>query len=260
MPPADEIERAMDTARHAVLAASAACLRHWRTQVLVDMKADRTPVTAADREAESAIIDVIRQAFPSHAILAEESGELPGEGGRWIVDPLDGTRGFARGGSFWGPLVAFEQEGDIVAGAAALPALGETYFGGRGLGAWRDGTRLAVSTVAEWSQATLSLGELKALLAGSCAAGVKALNAAAASTRAYGDLAACLQLVNGRADAWLEAGVKPWDLAALKILVEEAGGRFSDFQGGPRALETGHAVASNSLLHGHVVRVLGSPA
>src|SRR5438105_3216530 len=198
MPPADEIERAMDTARHAVLAASAACLRHWRTQVLVDMKADRTPVTAADREAESAIIDVIRQAFPSHAILAEESGELPGEGGRWIVDPLDGTRGFARGGSFWGPLVAFEQEGDIVAGAAALPALGETYFAGRGLGAWRDGTRLAVSTVAEWSQATLSLGELKALLAGSCAAGVKALNAAAASTRSYGDPAACLRLAGRR--------------------------------------------------------------
>ncbi|HUG52047.1 MAG TPA: inositol monophosphatase family protein [Vicinamibacteria bacterium] len=255
MPPVD-VERAMDTARHAVLAASAASLRYWRKGVVIDTKPDRSPVTAADRDAEAAILDVIHLAFPHHAVLAEESGETKGEGGRWIVDPLDGTRGFTRGGSFWGPLVALEVEGDIVAGAIGLPALGETYFAGRGLGAFRDGERLAVSNVGEWSEATLQLGELKAMLAGSRAPGVRSLVAGAASTRGYGDLAGCVEVLSGRADAWLEAGVRPWDIAALKVLVEEAGGRFTDFDGGARYLETGHAVASNSLLHAHVLRAL----
>ncbi len=116
-------------------------------------------------------------------------------------------------------------------------------------------------TASGWpSQATLSLGELKALLAGSSASGVQSLIAGAASTRCYGDVAGCLQLLCGRAEAWLEAGVRPWDLAALAVLVEEAGGRFTDFDGGRRWLETGHAVATNSLVHGHVVKVLGAGA
>jgi histidinol-phosphatase len=260
MPAPVDVERAMDTARHAVLAASAASLHHWRKDVVVDTKPDRTPVTAADRDAETAIIDVIRLSFPRHAILAEESGAQEGEGGRWIIDPLDGTRGFARGGSFWGPVVALEVDGDIVAGAVGLPALGETYFAGLGLGAFRDGAKLAVSRISEWSEATFSVGELKALQVGSRASGVQSLIASAASTRCYGDLAGCIQLLNGRAEAWLEAGVRPWDIAALKILVEEAGGRFTDFDGGPRFLETGHAVATNSLVHAHVLRALGPPA
>jgi histidinol-phosphatase len=157
-------------------------------------------------------------------------------------------------------MVALEVDGDVVAGAVGLPALGETYFAGRGRGAFRDGNRLAVSKVSEWSEATLSIGELKALQATSRAAGVRALVAGAASTRCYGDLAGCVQLLNGRAEAWLEAGVRPWDLAALKVLVEEAGGRFTDFDGGPRFLETGHAVATNSLVHAHVLRAIAAPA
>jgi histidinol-phosphatase len=256
MPDPVDVEKAMDTARHAVMAASAASLRHWRKNVRVDLKPDRTPVTIADRDSEAAIIDVIRMAFPRHAILAEESGEQPGEGGRWIIDPLDGTRGFTRGGSFWGPLVALDWAGEILAGAVALPALGETYFAGRGLGAYRDGDRLAVSKIGEWSEATLSLGEIKAMQAGSRAAGVQSLIAGAASTRSYGDVAGAIQLLNGRAEAWLEAGVRPWDIAALAVLVEEAGGRFTDFDGERRFLDTGHAVATNSLVHAHVLRAL----
>src|SRR5262249_24401196 len=156
--------------------------------------------------------------------------------------------------------VALEVDGDIVAGATALPALGETYFAGRGFGAFRDGERLSVTEVGEWSEATLSLGELKVQLDGPWAAGVRSLIAASSSTRAYGDGAGCLLLLTGRADAWIEAGVKAWDIAALKILVEEAGGRFTDFEGGPRALEVGRAVATNSLLHTHVVRALTARA
>jgi histidinol-phosphatase len=253
----DAIEKAMDTARRAAEAGGRAALGHWRTGVAVDLKADRTPVTAADRESETAIVEVIRAAFPDHPILSEESGDLAGraQGLRWIVDPLDGTRGFSRGGAFWGPLVGLEHEGRIVAGAAAVPALGETYWAGRGLGAYRDGTRLAVSEVGAWPEATFSVGELRFLLDGPARAGVESLLAEAASTRCYGDLVGCLMVVNGRAEAWLEEGVKPWDLAALVVLVEEAGGRFTDFAG-EAALHTGTAVATNGRVHTHVLEAL----
>ena len=258
--------RAMETARRAVEAGSAASLRHWRTGLEVALKADRSPVTAADRESEAAILAVLHAAYPELPVLAEESGYVaaggaapPGAQGQatmWIVDPLDGTRGFARGGSFWGPLVALQQNGAIVAGAAALPGRGATYWAGQGLGAYRNGERLAVSAIGEWPEATLSLGEMKGLLSGPAAGAVGTLIASAASTRCHGDLAGCLMLLDGRAEAWLESGVKPWDLAALKILVEEAGGRFTDFEGTP-SLDSGRAVATNGRLHGHVLKVLG---
>ncbi|HWP35251.1 MAG TPA: inositol monophosphatase family protein [Thermodesulfobacteriota bacterium] len=251
-----DLPRALDVARRAVEAAAAASLAYFRRGVAIERKADRTPVTAADRAAEAAILAVIREAFPDHDVLSEESG-ASGAGGtsRWIVDPLDGTRGFSRGGPFWGPLVALEHAGEIVVGAAALPALGETYWAARGLGAWRNGTRLAVSAVADWREATLSLGELPSLLAPPHGAGVAELIRTAESARAVGDVAGCALLLCGIADAWLEAGVRIWDLAPLKVLVEEAGGRFTDFAGRP-TVASGHAVASNGRLHDHLLAVL----
>ena len=257
-----DLRLALETARAAVRAASAASLRHFRRGVRVEVKPDRTPVTAADRDAEAAIVRVVRRAFPRHAILGEESGAHAGEAEwRWIVDPIDGTRGFTRGGSFWGPLVALEHRGEVVVGAIALPALGETYWAARGRGAFLQRGRskpvqLRVSRVGDWSEATLSLGEMRFLLAPERAPAVERLVAAAASTRCYGDLAGCALVLTGRAEAWLEAGVKEWDLAPLKILVEEAGGRFTDLAGRP-SIASGHCLASNGLVHEQVLLALG---
>src|SRR5512142_3459224 len=132
-----DLDLALVTARRAVEAASRASLRHFRRGVRVELKPDRSPVTIADRESEAAVLDVIRAAFPDHAVLGEETGAHAGTAGtRWIVDPLDGTRGFARGENFWGPLVGLEHEGEVVAGAMALPTAGEVYFAARGRGAW----------------------------------------------------------------------------------------------------------------------------
>jgi histidinol-phosphatase len=249
-----DLVRAMATARRAVEAASRASLRHWRTALTVERKADQTPVTVADRESEGAILEVLREDFPGDSILTEESGALgSGSESRWIVDPLDGTKGFSRGGSFWGPLVALEHQGEIVAGALALPALGETYWAARGQGAFRDGKAVRVSAVASWGEATLSLGEIRGLIDRAPAA--IELAKTAFSTRCYGDLAGCVQLLNGQAEAWIEAGVKVWDLAPLKILVEEAGGRFTDFAGTP-TIGAGEVVASNGPLHEHVLHAL----
>jgi histidinol-phosphatase len=252
----DDLESLLDTARRAVLAASHAALRHWRRTLRTSRKADQSPVTEADLEAEAAILAVVRAAFPDDAVLAEESGaSAGGTGRRWLVDPLDGTRGFARGGTFWGPLVAVERDGHVLAGAMALPALGETYWAARGMGAFRDGHALWVSGERSWSHAVVSLGELPHLLAGPRATAVATLIRSAAQVRCYGDLAGCAQLLSGRADAWLEAGVRPWDLGPLHVLVEEAGGRFTDFAGSA-GVGSGEALAAGPALHEHALSVL----
>lgn len=247
-----DLGRALSVARDAVAAGGAAALAHLRRGVVVETKPDLTPVTAADRAAEDEIIGVIRAAFPDHAILGEEGGARGSGAVRWIVDPIDGTRGFARGGMMWGPMVALEVDGELAVGALALPALGATYWAARGQGAWRDGTRLAVSAIANLGDATVSLGELKRMAA---RPGVQALIARAASVRCYGDLAGCTMVLDGRAEVWIEGGVQPWDVAAPAILIREAGGRYTDWTGAP-SFESGYAIASNGVIHDEILRAM----
>ena len=247
-----ETSRALTVAREGVAAAGAAALAHLRKGIVVETKPDLSPVTAADRAAEDEIVAIIRAAFPDHAILGEEGGERGTGTTRWIVDPIDGTRGFARGGIMWGPMIALEDRGELVVAAMALPAQGITYWAAKGEGAYRDGTRLQVSGVADLADATLSLGELRRMVQRQ---GIVDLMGRAASTRCYGDLAGCALVLDGKAEAWIEGGVKPWDLAAPALLVAEAGGRFTDWQGGP-SFEAGYGIASNGVLHDAVLRAL----
>lgn len=249
-----DLSLALDTARKAVRAAADASLRHFRPDVVVEVKPDRSPVTAADKESEAAILAILRANFPDASILAEESGVTAGRPDlRWLVDPLDGTRGFARGGSFWGPLVALEHEGEIVVGAMAMPALGPaaTYWAARGMGAFRDGARLRVSRIGDWRDAILSMGELHKLLDEPWGGAVRALTTSAATARCYGDLAGCAMVLDGRAEAFLEAGVQPWDLGPYPVMVRETGGRYEDFSGGAD-VSKGNCIATNGLVHEHV--------
>jgi histidinol-phosphatase len=259
-----DLDLALAAARRAVEAASAASLAHFRAGVRVEVKPDRTPVTAADRDAEAAVVEVIRRSFPSHAILGEESGAHAGDAAtRWIVDPIDGTRGFTRGGSFWGPLVALEHDGDVVAGAMAMPALGETYWAARGRGAWlgREGAppaRLQVSGISDWEESSFSFGEFRGVFAPERERAVLGLAREAAQARCYGDLAGAAMVLTGRAEAWLEAGVKVWDIAPLLVLAEEAGGRFTDLAG-RRTAASGNCLLSNGRVHDRVLRALAAP-
>jgi histidinol-phosphatase len=256
-----KLAKAMDVARRAAEAASAASLAHFRRGVRVEVKPDRSPVTAADRESEAAILAVVRDAFPDHAFLGEETGLHAGSAEtRWIADPLDGTKGFTRGRGFWGPLVGLEHQGVIVAGAMALPALGEVYWAARGLGAWMrtgDGepVRLQVSGIREWADATLSFGEPHVLFRAPLLERVADLATTASTARCYGDLAGCALVLRGQAEAWVEAGVQLWDLGPLPVLIEEAGGRFTDLAGSS-TLGSGSCVASNGHVHEHVLRAL----
>src|SRR5512140_3764305 len=227
-----DLAKAMDVARRAVEAASAASLAHFHRGVRVERKPDRTPVTQADRDSEAAILAVVREAFPDHGFLGEETGAHAGSAEtRWIVDPLDGTKGFTRGRGFWGALVALEHQGRIVAGAMALSAL------------------------ADWADATLSFGEPHVLFRPPMLERLAGLAISAQAARCYGDLAGCALVLQGKAEAWVEAGVQIWDLGPLPVLVEEAGGRFTDLDGRPTHA-SGSCVASNGLVHEHVLRAL----
>jgi histidinol-phosphatase len=259
----------LDTAKECVALAVRCSLKYFRGDVRVETKPDRSPVTQADKESELAIVELLSKRFPDHAILGEEGGAHEKKSDyRWIIDPVDGTRGFARGGTFWGPLIALEHKGEIVTGAMALPALGELYFAENGGGTWqqaidRDGKtqgepkRVSVSAVSAWEDATLSLGELQRLMGGPKKDAVAKLAATAANARCFGDLAACAMLFCGRAEAWIEGGVQIWDLAPLKILVEEAGGRFTDLDGKPTHT-SGHALATNGKFHDAILQALRS--
>lgn len=257
MPTTMDLDRALDVAKAAVRAGGAAARPWHRRDVPREVKADASPVTAADRASDAAMLAVIREAFPDHDVLSEESG-VDGPGGcdcRWVLDPLDGTRNFLRGDEAWGPLAALEFQGELVVAAAHLPVRGLTYWARRGLGTFRDGERVHVSTVDRWSESTLMVGFLQALLEDPWGPGVLELVRSADRVRCTGDLTNVLAVVEGRADAWIEAGVREWDLAAPRLLIEEAGGRFSDLVGrSSHAL--GNAVGTNGRLHGDVLAAI----
>ena len=253
-----DLEAALATAKQATEIAAEISLSHFKKGVRPELKADRSVVTAADRAAEDAIIEKIEADFPDHAILGEETGARPKDSDfLWIVDPIDGTRGFCRGGEFWGPLIALSYKGEVLVGSMALPVRGEFYWAHKGGGTFKNGRKLQVSTIDSWQDATLSLGETTRLVRHpEYGQSMVELISTAASTRAFGDLAGAAQVLDGRAEVWFECGVKPWDLAPSRILMTEAGGRWTTFKGANDDLNEGTAIGSNGLLHEHALNKL----
>ena len=252
-----DLAQALDVARRAAEAASTAALEHFDRGVTVERKPDRSPVTVADRASEQAILTVITETFPDHSILAEESGEKAGDPRhRWIVDPIDGTRGFTRGGQFWGSLIALEIDGDIAVGTMALPALGDVYYAARGHGCWMNDHRLTIEGPGPRTDtSTLSLGCLRPLFRDPWGPVVQELINEAEDARCYGDLMGPALVLKGIADVWLEAGVAPWDIAPIPVLIEEAGGVFTNFRGDPD-LSHGTALVAPAGLHAEILKRL----
>jgi histidinol-phosphatase len=254
--------RALEAALEAARAGGAVALRHFRGDLRVTLKADHTPVTQADREAEQAIVTRLRAAFPEVGFLGEEFGAQGGQGRRWIVDPVDGTKNFVRGIPHWATLIALEEEGEITLGVVHAPAAGELYWAQRGRGAWVNGERLRVSAVAGLEAAMLvhsSLNLLRPLEGGRYWDGFVRLVDRTDRQRGFGDYYGYTVVLRGQGELMLEADVKPWDLAPFKVLFEEAGGRFTDFAGRP-TIYSGTALASNGLLHEAALALLGGPA
>jgi histidinol-phosphatase len=255
-------DRVLEAALDAARAAGAIALRYFRSDVRVMQKADQTPVTQADQEAEAAIVERLRPAFPEVGFLGEEFGAQGSQSRRWIVDPIDGTKNFVRGIPYWATLIALEEEGDVTLGIVHSPATGELYWARRGRGAWVDGAPLRVSSVGDLGGAMLvhsSLNLLRPLDGGRCWDGFVRLVELTDRQRGFGDYFGYTFVLRGQAEIMLEADVKPWDIAPFKILFEEAGGRFTDFAGQP-TIYTGSALASNGRLHAAALEALNGPA
>jgi len=233
-------------------------LAYFNTGTPTETKADRTPVTAADREAEAIMRRTIAAAFPSHAILGEEEGETPGTAPvRWIIDPLDGTRTFVRGVPLFGTLVGVEVRDEPVVGVIYMPALDEMVAAARGEGCTWNGRPCRVSAEACLDQALLVVTDECTARARSAA--YDRLAGRTAMQRTWADCYGYVLVATGRAEIALDPVMNVWDCAALLPVVEEAGGRFSDWRG-RRTIRGGVAVATNGALHDDVLQLLGTPA
>ncbi|MEJ5220842.1 MAG: inositol monophosphatase family protein [Tepidiforma sp.] len=222
----------------------------------VERKADRTPVTEADRRAEIAMREFFARETPGFGVLGEEYGETPGDGRhRWVVDPIDGTKSFIHRVPLFGTLVALEQDGEPVLGVIACPAVGETVAAAVGRGARHNGEPCRVSDVDRLDDATLTMTSF-ARTAARRPRGYAALVERCGLARAWGDCYRYLLVPTGRAEIMLDPDMSTWDAAALQPIVREAGGGFSQWDGNPRLGDS--AVATNGRLHAEVLRLLAS--
>jgi len=248
-----ELDVALDAARRA----GEAALAFFQHDPRVTIKADLSPVSEADHAADRVIVTALRAAFPDDAILTEESGETAGPSGRrWIVDPIDGTRPFLRGLPHWSNLIALEAEGRIVVGVMHLPALGELYGAGRGLGTWKDGVRLRVRTAASSpDEAFITLGQLDNARRGMGPVAFERLVDTVALARGYGDAWGPALVLSGVVDAWFEHDVAPWDIAPFPVLFEEAGATFTDWKGAA-GWPTRTGMAAHPALHSRLLELI----
>jgi histidinol-phosphatase len=226
----------------------------------VRSKPDRTPVTDADTAVEDAIRALLAAERPSDGIAGEERGGSGWSTGRtWVLDPIDGTKNFLRGGPVWATLIALVDEGTPVVGMVSAPLLGRRWWAGAGGGAWlRDATgerRISVSGVPVLSDAYLSTTHLGSWTEYHSREAYLALTDACWENRAFGDFWHHCLVAEGAIDLAAEAIVNPWDVAPMQVLVTEAGGRFSDLTGKP-GFDGGSALSSNGLLHDAALAIL----
>jgi histidinol-phosphatase len=223
--------------------ADAISMRHYRSHDLaVETKADLTPVTEADRAVEQALRARLERERPDEAIAGEEYGVAEGEA-RWWIDPIDGTKQYARGLPIWATLIALERGGETVVGVVSAPALGQRWWAVRGEGASADGERIHVSNVSRLEDAYVSTTSVRALPA------FAELAKHAAVARTYTDFWQYMLVAEGRIEVGCDPVQAPWDFMAPKLIVEEAGGRYTD--------EPGLYLASNGLLHDEIRAMLG---
>ena len=232
----------------AARAGGAVALEHYRRGVSVMLKADRSPVTEADREAERAIAGVLRHRHPDHGSLGEEHGEEGPRERRFIIDPIDGTRNFVRRIPTWAVMIGLEEAGEVTAGVVYQPVTGVLHTAWRGQGAWRDGERIRVSPEAALDRALVVHSSINFLRRSRYWDGFLRLADRTQVQRGFGDFSAYLWVAEGQGEIALSTTVKAWDVAALKVLVEEAGGRLTDLDGAD-GIYGATVFASNGRLH-----------
>jgi histidinol-phosphatase len=243
-------------------AGAAASSRFQATDLQAESKPDLTPVSDADRAAETAIRSLLERERPDDDVLGEEYGATgDGAGRRWVLDPIDGTKNFVRGVPVWATLVALQVDGETVAGVVSAPALGRRWWATSGGGAWtgasvRQARPCRVSAVTDLSDAYLAYSAVPDWAAVDRESAFLGLLRRVYQSRGYGDFFSHMLVAEGVVDAAAEPEVSLWDLAALQVVVTEAGGRFTDLSGLERA-DGGSVVTSNGQLHDELLAILG---
>ena len=231
-------------------------LDFYRDRPAVEIKADGSPVTIADRNAERAAREWIASRFPDDGIVGEELGASPGRSARrWIIDPIDGTKSFVAGVPLWGTLIAVCEGETVLAGAVYCAAVGEMLVAADGEGCFLNGSRARVSAVANLAEATVLTTGLKFERRPERQAGWQKLVAAARIGRTWGDCYGYLLVATGRAEVMTDAIVAEWDTAAVQRCVVEAGGVFTNWEGKPTAFG-GSAIATNAFVADEARRLL----
>ena len=262
--PEAQLRAWLDFAQEACDAADALALAHFRRDIAVSRKPDRTFVTIADQGIEREIRGRIAAAFPAHGVVGEEYGEEAGEARiRWYIDPIDGTHNFIRGVPLFGTLLAVEVDGELQVGVISAPALHQRWYAARGLGAWNrgaDGERqVHVSQIADIADAQLVYGSRRENVGSGLMPGFDATIAASWRDRGFGDFWGYTLVAEGAAEAMIETCMHTWDVAAPLVLIEEAGGRVTDVTGA-RRIDAPSFVGSNGHLHDELLRRLTSTA
>lgn len=265
--PTTELGAALELALAACDEADVLSLGSFRQAIEIETKADASFVTAADRAIEEVVRSRISVRFPDHGLVGEEYGVQSSDSGRrWIIDPIDGTHNYMRGVPIFATLLAFEVDGDLSVGVVSAPALHRRWFSWQDGGAWavdlvpggwdRDSaTSLSVSRIDDLARSSVVYSSLPSLTGSGLVPGFGELLAGAWRDRGLGDFYGYMLVAEGAAEAMLEAELQIWDLAGPRAIVQHAGGRVSDLQGGVDMPATG-VLASNGHVHGHILSAL----
>ena len=253
----DSFRQEMDFAADAAWQAGRATLRYFQCGVEHDLKDDGSPVTVADREAEEIIRALLGRAYPDDGIVGEEFGSQESRSGRrWLVDPIDGTKSFIQGVPLYGVLIGLEDEDRMVAGAVYLPALDEMVCAGLGEGCWWNGRRASVSGVESLNEACICYTSSRSFSEHGKAEAWAKVSAGARVVRGWGDCYGHILVATGRAEAMLDPILNPWDCGPLPPILEEAGGRFTNWQGQP-TVNGPDGVSTNGSIFDEVMSQLG---
>jgi len=245
------------TALEAARAAADVVRHYYQSNVAVTIKADKTPVTEADVETEKAIRSILAARFPEHGFFGEETGRSAIDAEYlWLVDPIDGTKAFVREYPMFSTQIALMHRGRLVLGVSSAPAYGELAYAEIGVGAWLDDRPIRVSEVAVLEEAALSTGNLKSFATGPRWGAFGRLVGRLNRIRGYGDFLHYHLLASGKVDAVLESDVNILDVAACAVIVEAAGGRVTDLDGGPLTLASTSVLATNGRLHDAVLEAI----
>lgn len=246
----DELKIAVEAAKKGAEVA----LKYFDKPLNVEFKEDESPVTIADRETEQVIKETILKSFPGAQFLAEETKGLPSSNSFWVIDPIDATHNYVRGIPLWGILIAYVENNVTKVGVSYVPVLKDLMYAEKGKGAFANDKPIHVSKINLVSKSFISFGSLKYF--DNLRPGFDELAKKAAKMRGFGDLYSFHLVAQGKIECMIDGGNEPWDIVPLKLIVEEAGGMFTNHKGEDWTYQSTDSIATNGLVHDAIIQLL----